>query len=86
MRVVIIPSRYKANVVLSKFLNSELALFGFIWYLDLFFRGRELDVRLSQTQRTHTRTQRQMDRVRERERNECGMLDMVRDRVLQLRL
>lgn len=71
MRVVIIPLRYKANVV---YLNSESALFAFIWCLVLFlliflgtgaegFVGQDTENTL-----THTETDRETDRERETDR------------------
>lgn len=69
MRVVIIPLRYKANVV---FLNSELALFALTCCLVLFlfifwkrgigFVGQDIENTL-----THTETDRETDRERQTE-------------------
>lgn len=71
MRVVIIPLRYKANVV---YLNSESALFAFTWCLVLYlfiflgmggegFVGQDTENTL-----THTDTDRETDRERETDR------------------
>lgn len=71
MRVVIIPLRYKANVV---FLNSELALFALtcclVLFLFIFWKRGDWICRSRHREHTHTHrdTQRQTERQIERDR------------------